>query len=397
MQLNVQIPTKIKPIFEGPARYRGAYGGRGSGKTMNFARMAVIRGLMRPTRIVCCRELQKSIRESSHAEICEAINDMELDAFYEYGRDFVRGKNGTEFIYQGLSHDPQSIKSLANCDILWGDEAEYFSEVSWRHLVPTIRKKGSEIWMTWNPERTDSPTKRRLIDDPPSNAKIVKVNWSDNPWFNEEMETERLRDMRRDPDMYLHIWEGECLTRSDAQIFNGKWAIAPFVPEKTWDGPYYGADWGFSQDPTVLLKMWIHDKKLWIEYEEFGYGVELDDIPVMFDKVPDSRRHKIYADCARPETIAHIKKHGFNIEGAEKWPESVADGIEFIRGAFDQIVIHTRCPKTAEEARLYSYKIDRLTGDIMADVVDKHNHSWDSVRYGLAKLIKHRPRKFFDL
>ena len=177
-------------------------------------------------------------------------------------------------------------------------------------------------------------------------------------------------------------------------IFNKKYVIQPYEPEDWWS-PLFGADWGFANDPNVLVKMWIAphddygDNCLYIEYEEFGYRVDNNDIPDMYDRIPGSRKYMIRADCARPETISYIAGKGFNIVAGDKWPGSVEDGIAFIR-SFDKIIIHTRCEKMAEEARLYSYKIDRVTKDILPDIVDKVNHGWDSVRYALSMMIKNR-------
>lgn len=394
--MRIKIPEKLGWVFEGQARYRGAYGGRGSAKSQTFCTMALLRGMESPKKILCGRELQNSIKDSVHAEMCSIIDDLKLGGFYEYGENFIRGATGTEVIYRGLRHNYQSIKSISGIDICLLEEAEYISEQSYKYLIPTIRKPGSEIWPIWNPERVDSPTKKRFVDNPPPNARIVQMNWRDNPWFPKELEDERQRDMERDPDGAMHIWEGECATRTDAQVYGGKWSIRDFIPNEQWDGPYFGADWGFSQDPTVLVKCWVYNKCLYIEYEAFGYQTELDDIPALFKTIPDSQRYKIFADCARPETISHVKSRGFIIEGAEKWTGSVEDGVEFIRGGFDKIIVHTRCSRTANEMRLYSHKIDRLTNEILVDIVDKHNHAQDSIRYAIGKMIKRRPRGFFS-
>lgn len=388
--MRVEIPSKLIPVFAGDARYRGAWGGRGSGKSVTFARMLLLRGAAAKIKILCAREMQNSIKDSVHAELVGQIEALGLGWFYDYGESFVRGKNGTEIIYKGLRHNYQSIKSTAGIDICWVEEAEYVSEESWRTLIPTIRKPGSEIWLTWNPERTDSPTKKRFVDIAPDGAKIVAINWRDNPWFPAELDSERLTDMRRDYDSYRHVWEGECVTRSDAQVLNGKWRIDRFEPGEGWNGPYFGADWGFSVDPTVLVKCWVHDSKLYIEHEAYGIRTELNDLPALFDTIPDSRRHKIYGDSARPETISHVNKSGFKVEACEKWKGSVEDGIEHMRGAYDEIVIHDRCTHTAQEASLYSYKIDKLTGLPTADIVDKHNHCMDAMRYAIGKLIKRK-------
>lgn len=401
--MRLQLPDKLRPAFEGPARYRGAHGGRGSAKSDSFAQMALARGMEKPRRILCTREIQNSIRESVHAGLCSWIQKLGVSWFYDMRDNYIRGMNGTEFIYKGLWRNLGSIKSLHGVDICWVEEAENVSEKSWETLDPTIRAPGSEIWATWNPERTDSPTKTRLIDSKPGNARIVEMNWRDNPWFPPELDVLRQQDMRRDYEKYLHIWEGQCITRSEAQIFRDKWEVDYFQPQADWDGPYYGADWGFSTDPSVLVRCWIKDRVLYIEYEAHGYHVELDDLPGLFDGVPGARQFKIRADSSRPETISHVNRaapdklgRGFKVEAVEKWPGSVEDGIAVMR-SFDRIVVHPRCPRAAEEFRLYSYKVDRLTGDVLTDIVDKHNHCIDAIRYALAPFIKRSGWGFFDV
>ena len=194
-------------------------------------------------------------------------------------------------------------------------------------------------------------------------------------------------DYRVDPDSASHVWGGECKKISDAQVLKGKWVIETFDPKPTWQGPYFGADWGFSQDPTTLVKCWIHERKLYIEHEAYGVGVEITETPALFDSIEGSRKHTIRADSARPETISHIKRSGFRVVGAKKGPGSVEEGVAFLR-SFEQIIIHPRCKYTAQEARLYSYKVDKLTGDILPVLVDNHNHMIDAIRYALEPFIK---------
>lgn len=401
--MRLQLPAKLRPVFEGPARYRGAHGGRGSAKSDTFAQMALVRGMEDTKRILCTREIQNSIRESVHAGLCSWVQKLELSWFYDCGDNYIRGLNGTEFLYKGLWRNLGSIKSLHGINICLVEEAENVSEKSWETLDPTIRAPGSEIWAVWNPERTDSPTKKRLIDDKPGNARVAEVNWRDNPWFPPELETLRQQDMKRDYEKYLHIWEGQCITRSEAQIFRDKWEVDYFQPKAEWDGPYLGADWGFSTDPSVLVRCWIHERTLYIEHEAHGHHIELDDLPAFFDAVPGARQFKIRADSARPETISHVNRAApdklgrtFKVESVEKWPGSVEDGVSVMR-SFDRIVVHPRCPRAAEEFRLYSYKVDRLTGDVLTDIVDKHNHCIDAIRYALAPFIKRTGWGFFDV
>jgi phage terminase large subunit len=206
---------------------------------------------------------------------------------------------------------------------------------------------------------------------------------------------ERDKLARVDPDRYSWIWLGKFRKRSDVKVFNGKWKVEEFEAAQNWDGPYFGADFGFAADPSTLNKCWIANGNLYIEYEANGQHVELDDMPAFYDKIPGAREYLIKADCARPETISHIKSRGFRIEGADKWQGSVEDGITFLR-SFEKIIIHPRCKHTIFEANAYEYKTDRLTGAILPDIVDKHNHHWDAIRYALDKMIKRRGKSWYD-
>ena len=387
----INIPKKLIPVFtpqRGEVRYRGAYGGRGSGKSFNFALMAAVMGYKEPLRILCTRDLQSSIRESFHEEVKNAIKSVKwLDANYTVGESFISCKNGTEFIFKGLRHNISGIKSMAQIDICIVEEAEDVPEFSWRDLVPTIRAPKSEIWVIWNPRTVGSSVDtrfRKYVDD---DMVIAECQYSDNPFFPEVLEKERQRDQRNyDPSVYAHIWEGAYLEISDAQVLHGKIKIAEFEPEMYWNGPYYGADWGFSTDPTTLVKLWIHDNILYLEYEAYGVGVEIDHIPDMFNRVPGAKEHMIRADNARPETISYMRRKGFNIRGAVKGKGSVEDGVAHLRG-YDWIVVHPRCTNSINESRLWSYKQDRLSGDILPVLIDANNHIWDAVRYALEPIM----------
>lgn len=390
-EVRVQIPRKLVPVFSGAARYRGAKGGRGSAKSFTFAKMLAIRGMAEPLRLLACREYQNSIKESSQAEIVRAIDSEKwLQDAYDYGEGYIKGHNGSEFIFKGLRHNYRTIKSMAGINICWVEEAETVSEESWRVLIPTIREPGSEIWLTWNPERTDSPTHQRFVENPPASAKIVEINWRDNPWFPTELEQERLDDLKYRPDTYEHIWEGACLTRTEALVLRGRHTVEAFEPQPGWEGPYFGADWGFSVDPTAGNRFWIAGRTLYVEHEVHGKGTDIDRLPALFDELPGAREHVVRADNARPETISYLQRHGFpRMAAADKWPGSVEDGVEFLRG-FERIVIHPRCEHTAKEARLWTYKVDRLTGDVKPELLPGNDHHMDAIRYGLSPLIRKR-------
>lgn len=400
----LQIPPKLIPVFQGKARYRGAYGGRGSAKTFNFAKMTAVIGYQLGRAgisgvILCGREHLNSLEESSMEEVKAAIrSEPFLDAYYEIGEKFIRSRDRRiSYVFTGLRHNLDGIKSKARILLAWIDEAEQVSEAAWRKLIPTVRWEDpqgrfqSEIWVTWNPENKDSATNQRFIENPPAGAKIIKMNWTDNPWFPEVLNQERLLDQQFRQDTYSHVWEGEYLTMTDALIFAGKYEMAAFEPQADWHGPYNGLDFGFANDPTAATNSFIHDDILYIRRELYALKLEIDRTgPALAAAVPRSSMHALRADNARPETISYMKQNGFpRITAVKKGRGSVEDGIEYLK-SFKKIVIHPECPMTFREFGRYSYKVDRLSGDILPIPVDADNHAIDSLRYGHEPMIRFR-------
>jgi len=233
--VEVAIPPKLIPVFAGNARYRGAYGGRGSGKTRSFALMAAIRGYMlaaagKSGLIVCAREFMNSLAESSFTEIKGAVQAHEwLQARYEITERIIRTRGFAgriEFDFVGLRTNIDSIKSKSKIHIFWVDEAEPVREEAWGKIIPTVREEGSEIWVTWNPERETSATHRRFRENAPEGAKIIELNWRDNPWFPSVLERERLDDKAKRPDAYDHIWEGGFIKAVEGAYFARDLAVA---------------------------------------------------------------------------------------------------------------------------------------------------------------------------
>jgi len=394
MEAVIEIPPSLVPIFtpaRGAVQYRAAYGGRGSGKSQTAALMAAVWGYAEPLRVLCTRELQVSIKDSFHREIKDAIERTPwLAAHYDVGVDYLRGRNGTEFIFRGLRHNTSSIKSLAGIDLTIVEEAEDVPEDSWLALEATVfRQPKSELWAIWNPRVDGSPVDKRFRKSPPDKALIARINYDSNPFFPEGLEALRQREQRRlDPATYAHVWDGEYLENSDAQVFAGKYEIAEFEPEALWDGPYFGLDFGFAQDPTAAVECYIHGDRLYIRREAGRIGLELDDTSAYVrEAMPLMALHNVRADSARPESISYLQRHGLpNIKSVKKWSGSVEDGISFIK-SFARVIIHPECRETAREFRLYSYKQDRLTGDIMPKLVDAHNHYIDALRYALEPMV----------
>jgi phage terminase large subunit len=215
----------------------------------------------------------------------------------------------------------------------------------------------------------------------------IEINYNDNPFFPDVLRAEMEWDRSHDVDKYHHVWMGETVKHSEAQVFYGKWVIEEF--ESRQDVIFkFGADWGFSKDPSALIRAFVHEKDLYIDHEFYAVGVDIDHLPREFMTIPESDKYPITADSARPETISYMKRNGFPLmRGSEKGKGSIEDGIAFLR-SFNKIIIHPRCKHTIDEFRLYSYVVDRLTGDITHKLIDKHNHLIDALRYAVEDLMK---------
>ncbi len=391
----LDLPGVFRDLYR-PCRYKVYHGGRGSGKSWSIAGVLIYLAARVKIRVLCTREIQGSIADSVHRLLGDCIDRMGYGDYFHVTANSITSTTGSEFLFKGLRHNIREIKSTEGVDICWVEEAQAVSAQSWEVLIPTVRKVGSEIWVSFNPENESDPTYSRFVINPPDEAVVRQVSWRDNPWFPEELDKERRYLARVDPAAYAHVWEGECRSNSDAQILKGKYVIEAFTPRDDWDGPYFGADWGFSQDPTTLVKLWINGNKLHVEHEAYAVGCDIDRTAALFDTVPGAKTRTIYGDNSRPETISYLQRHGYpNVMPVEKWSGSVEDGVAFLR-QFEQIVIHPRCVHVATEARTYRYKVDRLTAAVLPDIVDADNHCIDAIRYGLQLMIRSRGMGVFN-
>lgn len=680
----LEMPEKLMFLLDRQSRYKVAYGGRGSSKSWSFGRALIILAVSRKVRILCARQVQASIKDSVYKLLCDTIDALGLTSLFHITRDSIRCCNGSEFFFKGIQNNVNEIKSMEGIDYCWVEEAQNVSQESWDILIPTIRKEGSEIWITFNPDREEDATYRMFVTNPPDDCISVQINYDQNPWFPDTLRREMEYCKRVDYGKYEHVWLGKTVINTEAQVYNGKFEMKDF---ETPDGIelYYGADWGFAClggdtlistingdvpiknikvgdlvltregykkvvftknkgkrdvfdvdfgyknsiittsdhrifttngwkmiseleevetlcvkkpnlmgefinviqkastqiisivngkkmasifkkfyteifgssimdkylmgamftilmgilsttksaisfalqkvnikkyttkinsgvcpkrlqvemdiqekiglrggkkllktfkksidfvksvaksllpqmsiknfvvqgaentrilvkakkntfarrvvkslwhhlipserlvlrsvhinsrqrkeqeevfditveggeffangvlvhncDPTALVRCFIKDRCLWIDYESGGVGVDFEEIPALFDIVPDARKWEIRADCARPETISYVKRQGFRISACPKWKGSVEDGIAYIRG-FERIYIHPRCQKTYNEFKFYSYKQDRVSGDVLPIVLDKDNHFLDALRYALNPYIQ---------
>ena len=381
MNLDIDTPPWAVPLLS-PSRYKGAHGGRGSGKSHFFAELLVEEHTInQDQKSVCIREIQKSIRMSAKLLIENKIESLGVGRYFEVQESVIKSRNGSGLmIFQGMqSHTADSIKSLEGFDRAWVEEAQSISQQSLDLLRPTIRKPESEIWFSWNPQYETDPVDVLLRGEyPPDNATVINVNYSDNPWFPDVLREEMEYDRRRDYDKYLHVWEGNYQTFGEALVFRN-WSVEEFdaPPDAAFR---LGADWGFAIDPTVLIRCFIIGRKLYIDYEAYRIGCEITDTPALFDVVPDSRRWPITADSARPETISYMKRNGYpRIQSAAKGAGSVEDGIEWLK-SFD-LIVHPRCKHAISELGSYRYKQDKLTGAVLPIFEDKNNHVIDALRY----------------
>lgn len=390
--LRVEIPRAFLPL-EKAARYLGAHGGRGSAKSHYFAGKWLRRSVAERFDCVCLREVQKSLQFSVKRLLEQKIEKHNAGAYFEVQDKRILSVHGGTTIFEGLqSHTADSIKSLEDFDAAWTEEGQSLSQRSLDILRPTIRKPGSQLWFSWNPNFATDPVDALLrCDNPPPNSIVVQANYMDNPWLPEELREEMEYDRGRDPEKYAHVWLGEYQRNSEARVFRN-WRVEEFDTDPNWI-LRQGADWGFSVDPSVLVQVAIVGRTLYVIHEAYRVGCEIDFLPELFRTVPDAERWPTTADSSRPETISYMQRHGFpKVLRAVKGARSLEEGVEFLR-SFD-IVVHPRCTHAADELTLYSYETDPLTGQVLPKLKDKDNHVIDAIRYaceGARRASKPRP------
>lgn len=401
----ILIPKRMELLLY-PRRFKVFYGGRGSGKTANVVSYLIEKARFRNSRVGCFREIQNSIKESSYAELVDEINRKGHTQEYRcVDGEITHHTTRSKFVFRGLWRNITAIKGMAGLTDVFCEESENISQVSWDTLIPTVRATGSEIIIVFNPNKETDPTWTNFVEPyidkmvdgiyQDDDIVVVNVNYVHNPWFTEELKQHMNQMKAVDYDRYLWVYEGKFNKRSDEQVFGGKWRIDNFEVKPEWHGPYFGMDFGFSTDPTAMVEVYIEEltggrRNIYINREYGKVGLEITDTPAAMEQsFPMAKRARWYADCARPETISHIKRSGFDIHPCTKWPGSVEDGVTWLRGC-DNIIIHERCKEMQNEAAMYSYKVDKLTGNVLTDIVDAYNHYWDAVRYALNDHIVQR-------
>lgn len=381
----------LSDLYYKQAPYKVYWGGRGSAKSWGFAEALIRKAATQPLRILCAREHQNSIKDSSYKLLLDTIKRLGMEGWFNWTATGITSRSGSEFIFKGLWNNEEGVKSTEGIDICWVEEAQTVTARSWQTLGATIRKDDAEIWVSYNLINEEDATHQRFVIHGRTGAIVHKVNYDSNPFFSGRLRGEMEDDKKLDFHLYEHIWLGMPLKVSNAIILSGKYIVEDF-PDDLWKYATrrrIGLDFGFAQDPLACISFFEYEKKLYIERECYGVGIELDFMKErIVEDVPEAADWPIKADSSRPETISHLRRHGLACSGSEKWEGCVKDGIAHLK-KYQQIVIHTRCQNTAREARLYKYKTDPKQVDekgqpmVLPIIVDKHNHTWDAVRYGL--------------
>jgi phage terminase large subunit len=370
-----------RTLFAKNVRHKAMYGGRGSGKTWSIGSYLVYTANTERKRIICARQFQNSIRDSSKDLIERRIRDFELDREFSLtDRAITHRKTGSEFLFIGLERNIESIRSLEGADIVWIDEARTISNRSMEILLPTVRAPGSQLIWSWNPEDPLDPVDAYFrAGKPPPNSVITFVDYHDNPYFKHTTLPHEMEVLKRGNfNRYRHVWLGEYDLSYDSKVFSnirvGRIDVPYAVP------PLYGMDFGFGKDPSFVVKCYHLEKtkQIFIAAEATG-RVALDMLPAMLRTVIADDGDLVKADASQPGTIEFLQARGFNIHAAQKGPGSVKSGINFLQGY--EIVIDPNCEAMREEARLYSWMTDKLTGRVLSAPVDAYNHGWDAVRY----------------
>lgn len=375
-----------------PVRYLGAHGGRASAKSHFFAELIVEENLRAKIDTVCIREVQKSLRFSVKRTIEGKIAAHNAGAYFDVQDKIITSRRGGITIFEGMQNaTAESIKSLEAFHRAYVEEAQTLSQRSLDLLDPTIRTSGSRLMFAWNPKKATDPVDV-LLRGPhlPPGAIVIEANYRDNPWFPEVLLPKVEFDRKHDKDKYEHVWMGGYEQHSEARVFR-RWQVEEFeTPSNA--TLRFGADWGFSIDPTVLVGCFIgrwqngeaiaddRGTHLFIDREAYEVGCDIDKTPALFDTVDGSRAWPIVADSARPETISHMRNHGFpKMTRAIKGAGSIEQGVKFLQG-FD-IVVHPNCIYSADELTSYKYKVDPLTAKVLPILQDKKNNVIDALRY----------------
>jgi phage terminase large subunit len=401
MKAEIELPPKLVNLFDGEARYRVAFGGRGSGKTRSFALMSAVYGYRwgmsgKQGQILCAREHLNSLDESSLEEVKSAIRSVDwLDAYYEIGEKYIRSRDGkVSYVFAGLRRNLDSIKSKARVILAWVDEAENVSEAAWQKLIPTIREEESEIWVTYNPESKHSAVHQRFRVNPSSDVKVCEINWRDNPWFPDVLNQERINDQKLRPDVYDHVWEGAFLIHVEGAYYTvemreanaeGRIGSAPYDRSV---GVVTAWDLGVGDSTAIWFAQMVGPEVRLIDYYESS-GVGLDHYVAILNSkgynytdhiLPhDVRVRELGTGKSRLETLDNLGVRPITIAAQL----NVDDGIQAVRSLLGRAWFdEEKCERGIDCLRQYRRDYDENNKSFKARPLhDWSSHGADAMRY----------------
>nr|DAY12501.1 MAG TPA: large terminase [Caudoviricetes sp.] len=392
--VRLQLPSKLNGLFK-PNRYKVMFGGRGGGKSHGVAAALLVLGAKKQMRILCAREVQKSMRDSVHRLLKDKVIQLGLEHFYEITDFEIRGQNGTLIVFSGLqSHTVDSIKSFEGIDIVWVEEGHSVSKKSWDVLIPTIRKEGSEIWITLNPDMETDDTYQRFIATPSDDTWLCEINWRDNPWFPEVLNQERMKAKRvMSKEDYEHIWEGAPRMVSEGAIYkheiqdafnSGRVTLVPYDPSlpvhTVWDLGWNDAmTIGLVQRDLTSVRVigYIEDSHRTLDW----YIAELEKHPYRWgtDFLPhDGRTRNFQTGKSTEEILYELGRRSVFVQNAT----SIEEGIRAARMLFPKVYFDKeKTGRLLECLKRYSRQIHVKTGTPMQPLHDEYSHGADMFRY----------------
>ena len=388
---NASFHYKLAPLFE-PSRYKVLYGGRGSMKSWGVARALLILGAQKTLRVLCVRELQASLDDSVHKLLSDQIYELGLQDVYKIEKAAIYGPVGTEFSFEGIRHNVQKIKSYEGIDICWVEEAQSVSKSSWSVLIPTIRKAGSEIWLTFNPYREKDETYQRFVMQTPPNSVKIFLNWRDNDWLSQELLAEKDYLQATDPDAYLNIWEGHCIANLEGAVYARELreaAISGRIADVPWDRTV-GVNAYFDLGRRDLTSIWFTQKVAMqhrvLEYVEhrgvdFSYYIQLlQRKPYIYDEIGLPHDGKARVLGSKHTIEEQLRQHKFKVRVAPRLP--VTTGISAVRSVFSNCWFDAKgTAKGRERLGDYHFNVDQDDKEFSVNPVhDENSHGADSFR-----------------
>lgn len=387
-----QFPKAFRGLFE-PHRYKVYYGGRGAAKSWAFARALLIQASQEPLRVLCAREVMRTLADSVHQLLVDQIASLGLESFYEVKETEIIGKNGARFMYAGLrAMDAQKIKSYEGVDVCWCEEAQTISDKSWSILIPTIRAERSEIWVSFNPELDTDPTYVRFVVSPPPGALVRKVTWEDNPWFPKVLEEERKHLEKTNPDAYRHVWEGQPRTVVEGAIYareitlmieEGRYRPVPYDPKlkvhTIWD-------LGWNDQTSIVFAQRLLSEVRLIDYEEASFlrpdewAKKIVAKPYFYGAhwLPHDGRNKLQAANGKSMRDILEPMLGVKPKIIER-PASVEDPIKAARIVFPRVYMdERRCSRLMECLKRFRRAVPESTGEPGSPIKDEYRHGADA-------------------